>query len=53
MDAVVSLLKIHEVDVQVPLPFSALFNDVAQNEDLGSFLLNLHDESIHIAAKIG
>ena len=32
--AVESLLKIHVVDVQLPLPFSALFDDVAQSEDL-------------------
>ena len=32
VDAVESLLKIHVVDVQLPLPFSALFYDVALSE---------------------
>ena len=32
--AVESVLKIHVVDVKVPLPFSAVFDKVAQNEDL-------------------
>ena len=34
MDAVESLLSIHVVEVQLPLPFSALFGDAAQSEDL-------------------
>ena len=34
MDAVESLLKIHAVDVQLLLPFSELFGDVSQSEDL-------------------
>ena len=35
MDPVESLVKIYIlVDVQLPLPFSALFDDVAQSEDL-------------------
>ena len=34
MDAVESLLKIHVVDVQLPLPFSALFHEDAQSEGL-------------------
>ena len=34
VDAVKSLLKIHVVDVQLPLPFSSLFDDVRQGEDL-------------------
>ena len=33
MDADESLLKVHVVDVQLPLPFSALYDDVAQSED--------------------
>ena len=32
--AVESLFKIHVVDVQLPLPFSALFNNVVQSGDL-------------------
>ena len=34
MDAIESLLKIHVVDIQLPPPFSALFDDVVQSEDL-------------------
>ena len=34
VDAAERLLKIHAVDVQLPLPFNALFNDVSQSEDL-------------------
>ena len=34
MDAVESLLKIPLVDLQLPLPFSALFDDVTQSEDV-------------------
>ena len=34
MDAVESLLKIHIVDIQLPLPYNALFNDVVDSEDL-------------------
>ena len=34
MDAVESLLIIHIVDVQLPLPLSALLDDVVQREDL-------------------
>ena len=34
VDAVESLLKIQVVDVQLPLPFSALFETFAQGEDL-------------------
>jgi len=34
MNAIESLLKLHVVDIQLPLPFGALFNDVAQSEDL-------------------
>ena len=33
VDAVESLLKSH-IDVKLPLPFRALFNDVVQSEDL-------------------
>ena len=34
VDDVESLLKIHVVDVQLPLPFRTLFLDIAQSEDL-------------------
>ena len=34
VDAAERLLKIHVVDVQLPLPFNALFNVVSQSEDL-------------------
>ena len=34
VDAVEGVLKIPLVDVKVPLPFSAVFNKVAKNEDL-------------------
>ena len=34
MDNVESLLEIHVVDVQLPLPFRTLFLDVVQSEDL-------------------
>ena len=34
VDAVESLPKIHVVNVQLPLPFSALFDNVVQSEDL-------------------
>ena len=34
VDSVESLFKIHVVDGQLPLPFSALFNDVTQSEVL-------------------
>ena len=34
VDAVKNLLKIHVVDMQLPLPFSSLLDDVAQSEDL-------------------
>ena len=34
VDAVESLLKIHAVDAQLPLLFSALFDDVTKSEDL-------------------
>ena len=37
-----SLLKILVVDLQLPLPFSALFDDVAQSEDLVCASLSLH-----------
>ena len=33
-DAVESLLKIYIVVVQLPLPFTALFDDVVQGKDL-------------------
>ena len=34
VDAVESLLKLHVVTVQLPLPFSSLFDDVGKSEDL-------------------
>ena len=34
VDAVEGLLEVNKIDIQQPLPFSALFNDVAQCEDL-------------------
>ena len=34
VDAVESLLKVHVADVQLPVPFSAMSDDVAQSEDL-------------------
>ena len=34
VDAIKSLLEIHIVDIQLPLSFSALLDDVAQSEDL-------------------
>ena len=34
VDAVEGLLEVNKIDIQQPLPFSALFNDAAQCEDL-------------------
>ena len=38
MDAVEGFLKVNEIDMQLPPPFSALSNDVAPCEDMRSFL---------------
>ena len=34
VEAVKGFLKVNKIDIQLPLPFSALFNDAAQCEDL-------------------
>ena len=49
VDAVKSLLKVNEVYVELPLPFTALLNDVPESEDLVDTSLSFSETCLFVA----